>query len=70
MENNGLTKGAKTTEFWVAVVPVALAMVENLKQNTDSSARMMMMAFVLGGFYLASRTALKMMEIWAKTKSG
>ena len=69
MEDNGLTKGAKTTEFWVAVVPVALAMLENFKQTTASSERMMMMAFVIGGLYLASRTALKMMEIWAKTKS-
>ena len=69
MENNGLTKGTKTSEFWIAVVPVALAMIENLKQNTESSARMMMMAFVLGGFYLVSRTALKMMEIWANSKS-
>lgn len=68
MEDNGLTKGAKTSEFWVAVVPVALAMLENFKQDTESSERMMTMAFAIGGLYLVSRTALKMMEMWAATK--
>lgn len=68
VEDNGLTKGAKTSEFWVAAVPVALAMLENFKQDTESSERMMTMAFAIGGLYLASRTALKMMEMWAATK--
>jgi hypothetical protein len=50
--------GTKTTEFWVAVAPVFLGLVEG-KDNPEIQKYMILAGSVLGGLYIISRTLVK-----------
>jgi hypothetical protein len=50
--------GAKTTEFWVALAPVFMGLVEG-KNDPEILKYMIVAASVLGGLYIISRTVIK-----------
>jgi len=50
--------GTKTTEFWVALSPVLLGLVEG-KDNPEIQKYMIVAGSVLGGLYIISRTLVK-----------
>ena len=52
--------GAKTTEFWVALAPVILGLIEGQKGDPENSKYLIVCGTVLGCMYIASRTFLKM----------
>jgi hypothetical protein len=56
MEEN--KPGAKTTEFWVALAPVLMGLVEG-KNDPEILKYMIVAASVLGGLYIVSRTLIK-----------
>lgn len=53
------TTGLKTTEFWVSVAPVLLAMVESFRGNVEVGKYLIVCGTALGIAYIASRTWLK-----------
>ena len=50
--------GAKTTEFWVALAPVLMGLVEG-KNDPEILKYIIVAASVLGGLYIVSRTLVK-----------
>jgi hypothetical protein len=50
--------GAKTTEFWVALAPVLMGLVEG-KNDPELLKYMIVSASILGGLYIISRTIVK-----------
>lgn len=50
--------GTKTTEFWVALAPVFMGLVEG-KDNPEIQKYMIIAGSVLGGLYIISRTVVK-----------
>jgi hypothetical protein len=54
-----MTSGTKTTEFWVSIAPVMVGLVEAMKGDTQNSTILIVCATVLGCFYIASRTFVK-----------
>lgn len=61
MENNesNYKPGVKTTEFWVAIAPVLLGLVEAMKGDEQNSTLIIICGTVLGSIYMASRTLVK-----------
>ncbi len=57
MENKS---GTKTTEFWVALAPVMLGMIEGFKGNTELTKYLIICGTALGFAYILSRTLVKM----------
>jgi len=55
-----MKQGTRTTEFWVSIAPVFASLVETLKGDTENSTNLIICGTVLGAFYIASRTAVKM----------
>jgi len=63
MENTGNNKpGIKTTEFWVAIAPVLMGMMEAMKGDSKNSALIIICGTVLGSLYMVSRTVVKNMN--------
>lgn len=50
--------GAKTTEFWVTLAPVLLALVEG-RDNPEMMNTIIICGSVLGALYIISRTVVK-----------
>lgn len=50
--------GAKTTEFWVTLAPVLLALVEG-RDNPEMLNTIIICGSVLGALYIISRTVVK-----------
>jgi len=50
--------GAKTTEFWVALAPVLMGLIEG-KNDPEILKYIIVCASVLGGLYIVSRTIVK-----------
>lgn len=50
--------GAKTTEFWVTLAPVFLALVEG-RDNPEMLNTIIICGSVLGALYIISRTVVK-----------
>lgn len=50
--------GARTTEFWVALAPVALGLVEGSK-DPETNRYLIIAGSILGGLYIISRTVVK-----------
>jgi hypothetical protein len=57
--NEDIKSGAKTSEFWVSLAPLILSFSKISEENTENSKYMMVCGCVLGCFYIASRTAIK-----------
>ena len=55
-----MKEGTKTTEFWVSVAPVLASLVEAMRGDSQNSTTLIVCATVLGAFYIASRTLVKM----------
>lgn len=53
--------GAKTTEFWVTLAPVFLALIEGKQGQEDPEMlkTLVICGSVLGGLYIISRTLVK-----------
>jgi hypothetical protein len=51
--------GTKTTEFWVALAPVAIGMVEGSKNDPETNRYLILAGAILGGIYIISRTLVK-----------
>lgn len=56
-QNSDIVRGVKTSEFWVAIAPIALAMVE--RNNTDLIKLMVICSTFMGVAYIVSRTFVK-----------
>lgn len=56
-----LKAGAKTSEFWVTLSPVLLALVESRNENNDPEMvkTLILAGAILGGLYIISRTVVK-----------
>ena len=54
-----MSGGTKTTEFWVSIAPVIVGMVEAIKGDSKNSTLLIVCGTVLGCFYIASRTFVK-----------
>jgi hypothetical protein len=50
--------GTKTTEFWVALAPVLMGLIEG-KNDPEILKYIIVCASVLGGLYIVSRTIVK-----------
>lgn len=57
-----MKQGTATTEFWVSIAPVLIGMVEGYKGNIEIAKWMIGCGTLLGVFYIASRTALKIVS--------
>ena len=55
---NATKSGTKTTEFWMAIAPVLIGLVEG-KDDPEIMKYMILSGSVLGGLYIISRTAVK-----------
>lgn len=51
--------GTKTTEFWVALAPVLIGLIEGQKGDSESTKYLIICGTVLGCMYIISRTVLK-----------
>lgn len=51
--------GTKTTEFWVAIAPVLIGLVEGNRGDPANSKYLIVCGTVLGGLYIVSRTLVK-----------
>lgn len=54
-----IKSGTKTTEFWVAIAPVALGIFEFNKGDPDVAKYFIVCGTALGIAYIASRTFIK-----------
>ena len=52
--------GTKTTEFWMALAPVLIGLIEGQKGDAENSKYLIICGTVLGCMYIISRTLLKM----------
>lgn len=52
--------GTKTTEFWVALAPVLIGLIEGQKGDAENSRYLIVCGTALGCMYIASRTLLKL----------
>ena len=55
---NDVKPGTKTTEFWVALAPVFMGLIDG-KDNPEILKYIIVCASVLGGLYIISRTLVK-----------
>jgi len=55
---NDIKPGAKTTEFWVALAPVFMGLIDG-KDDPEILKYIIVCASVLGGLYIISRTLVK-----------
>lgn len=51
--------GARTTEFWVALAPVFLGLIDGVKGDSNLNGTIIVCATCLGGLYILSRTLVK-----------
>lgn len=51
--------GTKTTEFWVALTPVILGILEGSKNDPETNKYLIIAGSILGGLYIISRTIVK-----------
>lgn len=51
--------GTKTTEFWIAIAPVILGLVEGFKGDTELTKYLIVCGTALGFAYILSRTFIK-----------
>ena len=51
--------GTKTTEFWVALAPVFLGLIDGVKGDSNLNQTIIICATCLGGLYILSRTLVK-----------
>ena len=51
--------GTKTTEFWIALAPIAIGMVEGSKNDPETNRYLILAGSILGGIYIISRTLIK-----------
>ena len=51
--------GTKTTEFWVALAPVILGLIEGQKGDPENSKYLIVCGTALGCIYIISRTLVK-----------
>ena len=59
MDPKVIKSGTRTTEFWVAVAPVAAGVIEALKGDAVTGRYLITCGTVLAGLYMVSRTVLK-----------
>jgi hypothetical protein len=52
--------GTKTTEFWVALAPVLIGLIEGQKGDAENSRYLIVCGTALGCIYIISRTLLKL----------
>jgi hypothetical protein len=55
---NDIKPGTKTTEFWVALAPVFMGLIDG-KDDPEILKYIIVCASVLGGLYIISRTLVK-----------
>jgi hypothetical protein len=55
---NDVKPGTKTTEFWVALAPVFMGLIDG-KDDPEILKYIIVCASVLGGLYIISRTLVK-----------
>lgn len=53
--------GTKTTEFWVAIAPVLIGLIEGMKGDQEIAKWLIVCGTTLSVCYIASRTYLKAM---------
>jgi hypothetical protein len=51
--------GTKTTEFWVALTPVIMGVLEGSKNDPETNRYLIIAGSILGGLYIISRTIVK-----------
>jgi len=51
--------GTKTTEFWVALAPIFLGVIESSKDDPETNRYLILAGAILGGIYIISRTIVK-----------
>ena len=51
--------GTKTTEFWIALAPIAIGIVEGSKNDPETNRYLILAGAILGGIYIISRTGVK-----------
>lgn len=51
--------GTKTTEFWIALAPIAIGIVEGSKNDPETNRYLILAGAILGGIYIISRTVVK-----------
>lgn len=51
--------GTKTSEFWIALAPVLLGMIEGFKGDPEMSKYLIVCGTALGFAYIISRTVIK-----------
>ena len=54
-----MTTGTKTTEFWTAIVPTAIGLIEGMKGDPENAKFLLICGTVLCAIYIVSRTVLK-----------
>jgi hypothetical protein len=57
---NEAKPGVKTTEFWITVAPVIMALIEGKNATPEQTNILIIAGSILGGLYLVSRTIVKM----------
>jgi hypothetical protein len=55
----GLKPGTKTTEFWIAIAPVALGIIEGSKDDPEIKKYVIICGSALGAVYILCRTLIK-----------
>jgi hypothetical protein len=68
MDGKETKPGVKTTEFWVAIAPVLMGMMETMKGDSKNSALIIICGTCLAAMYMVSRTMVKYVS--AKKNSG
>jgi hypothetical protein len=54
-----LKSGTKTTEFWVAIAPILIGIVDGSKSDIETKKYLMLSGTILAGMYIVSRTIVK-----------
>ena len=54
-----MKSGTKTTEFWVAIAPVLIGLIEGMKGDKEIAKWLIVCGTSLSIMYIASRTILK-----------
>lgn len=58
-ENPPVKSGTKTTEFWMALAPIAIGLVDGSKEDPETKKLMIICATAIGAVYIVCRTLIK-----------
>lgn len=59
MDIEEIKSGTKTSEFWITISPIILAILDNSKEDSEIKKYFIIAGAILGGLYIISRTVIK-----------